>query len=152
MTKAQLNVKEFMVKAGQDCPAKPVVPSKEVRELRARLIMEEALETVRALGFESYLEFVDNNKSNVIDVGLIRFSEEFEPNLVKIADGVGDTLVVSLGCALACGIDMEPIENEISKSNLSKFIDGYRREDGKFMKGPSYSPANIAPIIEEQSK
>ena len=33
---------------------------------------------------------------------------------------------------------------------MSKFIDGYKREDGKWVKGPSYSPAQLAPIVEDQ--
>ena len=51
---------------------------------------------------------------------------------------------------MAYGIDMEPIHEEIQRSNMSKFIDGHLREDGKWVKGPSYSPADIKPIIEAQ--
>jgi len=47
-------IKEFMKLAGQDTPKKPIEPSSEIRKLRAKLILEEALETISALGFEVY--------------------------------------------------------------------------------------------------
>jgi hypothetical protein len=38
----------------------------------------------------------------------------------------------------------------VCRSNNSKITNGFRREDGKWQKGPNYSPANLAPILEEQ--
>ena len=39
---------------------------------------------------------------------------------------------------------------EVFRSNMSKLVDGkpLRREDGKILKGPNYSPANITAIVE----
>lgn len=113
-----------MVKAGQETPEKPIVPSLDVQDLRIDLHEEEAIHELEQA-------FFDDDR-------------------VKIADSIADSLVVILGTAVACGIDIEPVFQEVMRSNMSKFIDGYRREDGKWMKGPSYSPANIAPIIQCQ--
>jgi predicted HAD superfamily Cof-like phosphohydrolase len=85
-------------------------------------------------------------------------AEEFEElkaaitlkDMTLVADALGDLLYVVLGTANAYGLDMEPIFWEIHRSNLSKFIDGHRREDGKWVKGKSYSPANLGPIIKQQ--
>ncbi len=44
-------VKTFMKLAGQDTPDEPIFPSLEIRKLRATLILEEAMETIYALGF-----------------------------------------------------------------------------------------------------
>src|SRR5688500_10759988 len=44
------NVKEFMIGAKQDCPESPCLPDPVTRKLRASLILEEAFETVEALG------------------------------------------------------------------------------------------------------
>lgn len=119
----QNQVREFMRKAGQECPSEPTVPLRDVQTLRLTLIREELCELDEAM----------------------RHDDIFET-----ADAIGDLLVVVLGTAVACGIDIQPVWDEIHRSNMSKFIDGYRREDGKWMKGQSYSPANLAPIIESQ--
>ena len=42
-------VKAFMQKVGQDTPEGAAVPDEKTRILRAKLILEEALETVEAL-------------------------------------------------------------------------------------------------------
>lgn len=121
----QLQVQCFMEKAGQECPMKPKMPSDKVQNLRIELIDEELQELSEA--------FVNQN-------------------IVEVADAIGDLMVVVIGAGVACGIDLAPVWDEINRSNMSKFIDGHRREDGKWMKGPSYSPANLTPIIQEQLK
>jgi len=120
MNAHQQMVKEFMLKAGQECPSFPTFPDEITTILREDLIQEE-------------LDELHN-------------SDE----LHEVADAIGDLLYVVYGTAIAYGIDIEPIFAEIHRSNMSKFIDGYRRADGKWVKGPSYSPANLEPIIEAQ--
>ena len=44
MTKQQEQVREFMLKAGQDVPPFPIVPSGSIIDLRFRLIDEELSE------------------------------------------------------------------------------------------------------------
>jgi len=98
----------------------PVLP---VRKLRHDLISEELLELITA---------------------------EANNDIVEVADALGDLLYVVLGTCVSYGIDIAPVFEEIHRSNMSKLIDGTFREDGKYLKGPSYSPAQIAPIIFEQ--
>ena len=136
MKDSQTQVTEFMVCAGQECPQKPTIPSPEVMTLRYNLIQEELDELITD-GF--------GDPDNI-------FIEPHEPNLEKIADAIGDLLVVVLGTAVACGINIEPIFNEIMRSNMTKFIEGYRREDGKWMKGKSFTPPNLQPILDAQTK
>lgn len=136
MKLAQELVKQFMLRAGQECPLKPEIPDFDTCVLRIELIAEEWQELQDALGL-----------SLAQDTG--EFTEA-EPNLVKVADAIGDLLVVVLGTAVACGIDIEPIFSEIHRSNMTKFIDGHKREGGKWIKGPSYSCANLEPLIAEQ--
>jgi len=124
MKKEQEMVREFMLKAGQDCPKTPTLePLQSVKDLRYNLIWEELQELWNAM---------------------------YDCNRIGIADSIGDLLVVVLGTAVAFGMDIEPIFNEIHRSNMTKFIDGHKREDGKWVKGPSYSPANLEPIIKAQ--
>lgn len=124
MNKWQQMVREFHEKAGAaiaNAPVKVVWP--EILNLRIALIEEELGELHQAMRAH---------------------------DAVEIADAIGDLLYVVLGTAVSCGIDIEPIFEEIHRSNMSKFIDGHRRADGKWIKGPSYSPANLTPIIEAQ--
>jgi len=126
MTREQQMVREFMLKAGQECPDKPnLEPSEDVKNLRYELIKEELEELDKA---------------------------QCDCNRLGIADAIGDLLVVVLGTAVAYGIDIQPIFDEIMRSNMTKFIDGYKREDGKWIKGTRYSPANLQPILMEQQK
>jgi len=130
MTSQQISVKEWMQKFGQETPEKPCIPSLEVRKLRAKLILEEALETIEALGL---LPFAKENlyEDDSVTMDIVGFYEEPErkanllykplrPDLVKIADGIADSLVVQLGTAVACGIDIEPVFTEVMRSNWSK--------------------------------
>jgi predicted HAD superfamily Cof-like phosphohydrolase len=122
--RAQEMVGEFHVAAQQDDPGFPSIPSRRVQELRLKLHEEEAVTELRE-AFESR-------------------------DILKVADAIGDALYVVLGTALACGIDIEPIFEEIHRSNMTKFVDGTFREDGKYVKGPSYVKAQLGPIIAAQ--
>ena len=149
MNKNQKNVEKFMLAAGQKGNDYPSGISKKDAELRVILLLEEVLEFSAASGVEVKLNFENTN-------GIVRNTNDLviegggAVDLVEIADGVGDINYVSEGAALAYGIDMELIHAEIQRSNMSKFIDGHRREDGKWVKGPSYSPADIKSIIDAQ--
>ena len=92
------------------------------RVLRERLIQEEFEELKEAMG---------------------------KQNLAAIAKELADLLYVVYGTAVSYGIDMGPIFREVHRSNMSK-IGGYKREDGKWVKPPTYSPAAIEPILAEQ--
>ena len=120
MNKWQSMVKEFQQLALQEPRDKPSVISFNGMDLNAKLIGEE---------LEEYLEAND---------------------IVDIADAIGDLLYVVLGAACQHGIDIDPIFHEIHRSNLTKFIDGHRRADGKWIKGPSYTPANLESILQRQ--
>lgn len=119
----QLQVQRFMQEIGQFCPIHPCIPEKSVCDLRTELIDEELSELNEALT---------------------------DGDIIATADAIGDLLVVVLGTAVACGIDIEPIFNEIHRSNMSKVIDGYTRPDGKWMKGKSYTPPRLSPILDLQ--
>lgn len=124
MKTAQESVRQFMIKAGQLTPVYPQFADQLICKLRLELHQEEAV--------VEFAEAVGNH------------------DLVAIADSIADSLVVVLGTAVAFGIDIEPIFNEVMRSNMTKFIDGHRAESGKWIKGPSYTPANIAPILKTQ--
>jgi predicted HAD superfamily Cof-like phosphohydrolase len=135
-------VREFMLRFGQAVPPTVSMPDPETHNLRWRLIDEEAQELRDATSLVQYL------------------------------DAVGDLLYVVYGAAIAAGFTAHQIEAavyEIHRSNMSKLwsadeIDSIpadcrashvgdgryivRRNDGKVIKSPTYSPANLQPIIE----
>lgn len=76
---------------------------------------------------------------------------EQQGDLVEIADGLADVVYIAYGTALAHGIDLDAVLREVHRSNMSKLgEDGQPilREDGKVMKGPHYSPPDIAAALE----
>lgn len=82
--------------------------------------------------------------------GLIteEFEELKEGNLKSVSDlkELCDLLWVCIGYAHSCGYDLEGAFKELHRSNMSKLVDGklVKREDGKVLKGPNYSPADMS--------
>ena len=103
--------------------SQPTPPDASIQQLRVRLIQEEFDELQEAMQTQ---------------------------NLPNIAKELADLLYVVYGTAVSCGIDMEPVFNEVHRSNMSK-VGGHKREDGKWVKPPTYSPADISPILSEQA-
>jgi predicted HAD superfamily Cof-like phosphohydrolase len=148
----QRRVDEFMLRAKQDVPGKPTLPSEKVRRLRASLILEEAFETVHALGFEV-----------LVYAGLVSDKEDFEelidlyPNehgsLKDIADGCADVIVVTTGTLSACGISDESLQREVDENNLAKFGPGHSwNENGKLIKPPDHKPPDIEGVLKRQGE
>lgn len=156
-TEHQLRVEELMRRAGQDIPDYPKMPDHDTRLLRAKLIFEESMETIRALGFELSIKHYNEYKGyehvtvNPSDDEAINLVEKYDPDMVEVIDGCADVSVVTIGTASALGVSMSPVLKEVDENNLNKFgPGGYRREDGKWMKPPGHKPPNIKELIEEQ--
>lgn len=122
MTDEQAMVKEFHRTFDIVAHPTPTVVDEGTRELRIRLIQEEFEELKEALA---------------------------QGDLVSISKEMADLLYVVYGTAVSYGIDMGPVFQEIHRSNMSK-VGGYKREDGKWVKPATYSPACIEPIMAEQ--
>ena len=124
MTSEQSMVEEFHHKFDILVNRKPTLPDKSTEELRVRLIQEEFDELHVAMA---------------------------DGNLVAVAKELADLLYVVYGTAVSYGIDMEPVFQEVHRSNLTK-VGGYKRMDGKWVKPPTYSPAGLEPILETQQE
>lgn len=169
----------------------PGVPDRKTLLLRARLNLEETLEFVKACGCEIGL----CGDGSILDKDTLQvfIDESIEPDLVEMVDAIGDIQVVNLGAACALGVDVQPVWNEIQRSNMSKMwpycsecgVDLHdtsdprwhpylgqknytswddphggmwsieyrlrKREDGKILKPPSYSPADVQKVLDEQT-
>ena len=122
MNDAQRMVQEFHEQFDIHVSPTPLIPDEPTQILRKRLIQEEFEELQEALQ---------------------------EKDLPSIAKELADLLYVVYGTAVSLGIDMEPVFREVHRSNMSK-VGGYKREDGKWVKPPTYSPASLDAIIHAQ--
>lgn len=146
-SKWQQSIEEFMRKAGQAVPDKVTEPDEDTRLLRAKLIYEEAIETITALGVQMFFEYDGSDEGSA----QLRFEVVGDFDLEGVADGCADILVVTIGTFSACGIHDNPVMHEVNQANLRKFdIGGYRRDDGKWMKPPDWQPPDIMKVLESQ--
>lgn len=152
MDKDQTNVKEFMKAAGQETPEIITIPDEDTRKMRVRILFEEFMEYADAMGVTLGMSKPEDNEDDwvVIKEDSVALAITDEVNIVEVADAIADIDYVNNGNAICMGLDMEPIKSEVHRSNMSKFIDGHRRDDGKWVKGPSYSPANVEGEVDKQ--
>lgn len=129
MNKMQTQLREWHEKFAVLVNDHPTIPPGKVKELRKRLMEEELLDEL--------IPAIDAD------------------DMVEIADALADTLYVVFGTAVSYGIDIEPIFDEVHRSNMTKvWPDGtvHYNEHGKVVKPDTYSPANIRPLLEKQRR
>ena len=155
----QYAIEEFMRRCDQAVAAYPQLPDEDIVTLRIRLMVEELLgSTTGPLDIENdedaarYINLLVQNKSDELIQSML------QGDLVGVADGLADVLYVVIGTAVAYGIDIQEVFDEVHRSNLSKTVwdEENQRwhiekdEFGKGIKPDTYSPADIPPIIERQ--
>jgi len=123
MMDPQAMVEEFHRKFEIAISERPSLPEDATRQLRVRLIQEEFEELQEAMAAQ---------------------------DLPGVAKELADLLYVVYGTAVSYGMDMDPVFREVHRSNLSK-VGGHKRADGKWVKPPTYSPAQVAPLLAAQS-
>jgi len=122
-------VKRFHERMELTVNKKPTIPDPEDKALRLKLIREEWVE----LGHE--LQFTDN--------------------IEHIAKEMADLLYVIYGTAVSYGIPIDDVFKEVHRSNMSKLDDNgkpIKNEDGKVIKGPNYTPANVSNVLKKFDK
>lgn len=142
-------VREFHEAFGQPIVDKPTVPSKERCVLRAALTLEEQLELLVGLG-DDHDEPI---KKTVAHVCRRLLTSEQGPDIVQVADAIGDALYVLYGTAIEFGIDMGPVVKEIHAANLRKLgPDGkpLYDENGKVKKPEGWVGPDIAGVLKAQ--
>lgn len=128
MHPAQLQVREFLTDV-VDAPRAPARPEIRDATLRARLIAEEAAETVAGLvGDEAAVGI------------LVEFAKKThrpphrDADIVEVVDGLCDLIYVAYGCAEALGVDLEPYFDIVHAANMKKTgaaIDGHGKRGKK---------------------
>lgn len=137
-------IKDFMKLAKQKTPDKPTGLSDAEALLRARLILEEAFETVRDLGFD--VKSIDS--SLPLDKSNIKVEKARDFNMVGVIDGCCDISVVTIGTLIAMGVPDDPFLRLVDENNLQKFGPGHSiREDGKIIKPIGFKGPDIEGLL-----
>nr|WP_282580299.1 hypothetical protein [Nocardioides sp. InS609-2] len=137
-------VAEFMHAFGQEVRSTPTTDiTPDERALRARLVLEEALEFVEAMGCDATVDDVDVTKDSVT----VEINRDVETDLVEATDALADLNVVGKGSALTLGIPVDDAFRIVHRTNMAKLgPDGepIRRDDGKVQKPEGWQPPTQA--------
>jgi predicted HAD superfamily Cof-like phosphohydrolase len=154
ISQCQIRTEEFMRAGGQTVEDSPTTPCERDRELRADLIFEEAMETIKALGIHVYDFTGTEITSKSRREGDLRFEvgpdEEFD--LVEAIDGCCDLIVVATGTLSTIGVPDRPFQLEVDTANLRKIgADGkcQRRDDGKIIKPDGWTAPDHVAVLEK---
>ncbi len=149
----QSAVREFHEKFGLTIGDTPAVRD---AELRANLIIEEAIEAAAALMCIAYAADRQTAywKLRAAVVNAVGHACEKLPNdsdalLVEAIDGLCDSNYVNFGTAVVLGVDLQPFYDEVHRSNMAK-EGGPMRADGKVLKPEGWQPPRIAEILHAQ--
>ena len=86
------------------------------------------------------------------------YSELFDDaeNLVDELDALVDILVVTIGAIYSMGVDAQDAWDEVMRTNFAKIDPATgkcrKREDGKILKGPDWTPPNLKPFLKHTDK
>lgn len=140
-----MSVGTFMVKAGQEIRSEPGKPDDKVCIARAKLLLEETLETIAGLGV--CITIKSDSGPHLNKEAKLDYVADAPFNIVEVMDGVADIRVIATGTALACGfIPCATLQREVDINNLAKFRtdkDGYRNEAGKWVKPSDHPIARV---------
>ena len=138
-------VREFHEAFDLPRPSAPSIPDKDLLALRLRLLdeeMEEVREEMKHLAAHALKR----------DAGIpVPLEDTFE-RLRLLLKELADLRYVTEGCAVSLGLPIDAAYAEVHRSNMSKLGPDGRpiyREDGKVLKGPGYTEADMTPFIPE---
>ena len=148
MTPWQRQVEAFHWATGSTVGTRPAIGD---AELRAKLIAEEAAETIAALGFGINVGLYRQHRNAPdTDVPIAVYDRPSgQPNLEEAVDGLADLIYVAIGSAVSMGVDLEPVFAEVHRANMAKAA-GPKRADGKILKPEGWRPPDIARVLREQ--
>lgn len=173
MKTAQAQVREFMQAFGQGCPTEPKTVNFDIKKFRTGLISEEAHEYLISEDMEEIADAIGDLLYVVIGAAVAHgidiepiFAEIHRSNMSKMWDGHEVLFDLSFGperdsfryfdangnlfeVTVKCpeGKTVFDIKGPDKRCYIVK-----RASDGKVIKSPSYSPANLKPILEAQMK
>lgn len=148
----QNDVHEFHLAMGVPVEEKPVVPTWEVRRLRARLVTEEFGEFIAGMAgldpqtSKRVVVFLQGYVNGILNRAI---ADGRETSLPEVADSIADLKYVLEGTNLSFGIDGGDVWDEVHRANMRK-LDGPRDEHGKIQKPPGWTPPDIEGVLRKQ--
>jgi predicted HAD superfamily Cof-like phosphohydrolase len=130
------HVRQFHEAFGIPVFDSPTIPSARRVELRGRLIKEEFLEVTQEI-----VNILGRLHANRYTTAAAVYAD-----VAKLAKELSDLRYVCWGTDLEFGIPSDAVDREVHRSNMSKlWPDGAlrHRSDGKVLKSPTYSEADI---------
>ncbi len=132
-------VSDFHEKFGAPVLTAPAIPADSRVWLRAKLIAEEFIELLEALGVDARVELVQKNSAGA----------PMPVDLPQVAKEAADLDYVVEGTRLELGIDGAPVAVLVHESNMAK-LGGEVRPDGKILKPPGWTPPDIESEMRRQ--
>lgn len=133
MKDALEKLKEFHRVFGAAARETPGVADSDTMHLRFSLMREELDETAGAMLKLNYS--VDERQT--------------QEALCDVADGLADLCYVVIGTAVAYGIPLDRVFDEVHRANMAKAPNGVirRREGGKILKPEGWQPPDIRGVL-----
>lgn len=119
------------------------VPDDATVRLRLRLVFEEAFELLRAAGGTF------TRAAEMAVASLIEEVDASKLDLPEFIDATHDLDYVVEGTRVACGYNGKPGADAVHEANMAK-LNGYRREDGKWMKPNGWQAPDIIGVLRAQ--
>lgn len=136
----------------QELPTAPTAPRAEICKLRARLLLEETLETIQAMGLDVTISDLRNPGEPIgfSDMKQVNMVEKRVVDVEEVYDGLCDIAVVNYGAAAAFGLALQPGFELCMANNLLKFAPGHSfNEHGKLIKPPNHPKLRLATLLLE---
>lgn len=148
-TESQHNVEKFMRLAKQTVNEQPITQlDQQTAILRARLLYEECMETIQALGVVPLIKipygssFINPALDDVDDMEWVFHQRDVD--IPEIIDGLCDVGVICDGTAASLGIPLQHFRSMVDDNNLEKFGPGHSfSSDGKLIKPPGFQGPKI---------
>ena len=142
----QMLVRDFHRMTGEPIKDAPEPPDEAQAVLRAKLVLEEALELAEALGVIVMTPVRDSGEASVVDVERVEVYPYKKPNLVAVVDALRDLEYVIHGTEIALGVADVTDETflEVHRSNMEKQPVDYGK---KAIKPAGWKPPKIADVL-----
>lgn len=126
-------------------PTSPARPELRSGQLRALLVLEEAIEAAFALAGAGAQTLVHEQLSRTL-VKLARARWDGRPSVLGAVGELSDVLVVTYGSFEDLGVDAEPFFLEVMRANFAK-MGGPVDDTGKQLKPPGWQPPDLAGVL-----
>ncbi len=146
------HVREFHETFNHPIHTAPFVPDDKTIKLRLALILEEFTELTEAcLGDTEHAQKTLSTLAHAMDNVKALQADDLNVDLVAVADALTDINYVTYGAGHCFGLDLDACMQEVQRANMSKLGEDGKpiyNEHGKIMKGPRYTPPDIAKVLQ----